>query len=915
MARAEPDGDDDGPWGVATGELARHLGVEPVRGLSATEAAARLERDGPNTLDRSEGRTGLSILLAQFTNAMTGVLAVAAAVTVLIGEAQDAAVIGAIVLLNALVGFAQEYRAERAMAALAQLAGEAALVRRDGVPLRIRAEDLVVGDVAILAAGDVVPADLRLLEVHGLRTAEAALTGESEPVVKTSEDLGRDRGLLLGDRLNMAHRGTAVTDGRGEGLVVATAGDTEIGQIAALLHSRQEVPTPLERRLARLARRMAGAAVAVCAVVFAVGTARGEPVDVMFLTAVSLAVAAIPEGLPAVITAALALGARRMSRHHAIVRKLTAVETLGSVNVICTDKTGTLTENRMAVERVWTPAGDYRFEGRGYEPAGSLLGGDPSHDGYLSGLLAAVSVCNDASLQAPAAAGGQWEVNGDPTEGALLVAAERGGVNHVSTRRGWPRIGEMPFDAQRRRMVTLHRHGAEVVVVAKGAMEAIVPLLSRAQARVIAEAGDVAARWACEGLRVLAVAVRRSEDVPEDPEAELELLGLTAITDPPRRSSAGAIAECSAAGVDAVVVTGDHPATAAAIARRIGIPVDSSSVMTGRELGELGEEALARRIESVRVFARVDPAQKLRIVDAWHQRGRVVAMTGDGVNDAPALRQADIGVAMGRTGTEVSKQAADMILVDDNFATIVQAIGEGRRIYDNIRRTVRYLLTTNSGEVFAVFLAPVLALPLPLLPMQILWVNLVTDGLPAIALGVQPAEPDAMRRPPRAASESLFAHGLWQHAVGFGLLMAALVLPMEAAARAAGWHWRTMTFTTLAFLQLGHALAVRSEHQSSWRLRSAANGWLYLAVAGTVAVQLALVYLPELQGFFHTAALRPVELAVVVATSSLVYLAVEAEKSIRRRLARRSSAPGVLDEREGRPMAPHGQEAAWSQGP
>jgi len=874
------------PWQRAVAEVAEQdLGVDLVDGLSGSLAAERLAAYGPNQLGEGKRRPAWAVLAGQFTNAMSAVLAAAAVVTVLIGDVEDAVVIAAIVVLNGVVGFTQEYRAERAMAALRHMAGERATVRRDGLAAQVPAADLVPGDVVLVAAGDIVPADLRVADAHALRVNEAALTGESEPVAKGADPLPDVDGSVLGDLVNMAFRGTAVTYGRAVGLVVATGHDTELGRIAALLHAHSETPTPLERRLTGLARRMAVGAVVVCAVVFGVGVARGEQLHTMFLTSVSLAVAAIPEGLPAVITVALALGAQRMARRHAVVRKLTAVETLGSVNVICTDKTGTLTENRMAAERVWTPLGQYRVDGPGYDPTGTVTPAPAAPDAEdLARIATVAAACNDATLRAPAAPGAGWQLAGDPTEGALLALAGRLGTDPETLRTAWPRTTELAFDAQRRRMTTVHRAaGGGVLVATKGAIETVLPLIRTDERAICVRAAATAENWAAEGFRVLALADRHLDQTPERPEADLHLVGMVALADPPRAESAAAIAACRDAGIQAVMITGDHPATAAAIAARIGIPVDDAAVMAGDELDRLTDDQLIERVPQIRIFARVNPEQKLRVVDAWHARGGTVAMTGDGVNDAPALRRADIGVAMGQTGTDVSKEAADMVLSDDNFATIVHAVEEGRRIYDNIRRTVRYLLTTNSGEVWVMFLAPVLALPLPLVPVQILWINLVTDSLPAIALGLQRAEPDTMCRPPRAASESLFAHGLWQHALLVGLLMAAIVLPLQAAARAAGWHWQTMVFTTLAFLQLGHALAVRSELHSTLRPRDASNRWLTGAVVGTVAVQLTLIYVPALHGTFHTASLGAPELATVIALSSLVFFAVEIEKAVRRR--------------------------------
>jgi Ca2+-transporting ATPase len=585
---------------------------------------------------------------------------------------------------------------------------------------------------------------------------------------------------------------------------------------------------------------------------------------------VSLAVAAIPEGLPAVVTVALALGARRMARRNALVRKLPAVETLGSVTVICSDKTGTLTENRMLVERAWTPAGAFTVGGDGYAPDGAIEpegDADPAVEAGLDRLARIAAACNDATLRAPEHAGGAWTITGDPTEGALLAFAGKRGVFASDLVADRPRVEELTFDAARRRMTTLHMAGDRVWVASKGALEALAPLLDPADASLLPAAEAASLRYAAEGYRVLALAERDLPGVPEQPEhaeSHLRLAGLVAMADPPRAASAASIAACRAAGVTPVMITGDHPLTGTAIARRIGILGPDDEALTGAELDQLDEAAFEARVERVAVYARMNPEQKLRIVEAWQRRGAVVAMTGDGVNDAPALRLADIGVAMGITGTEVSKEAADMVLADDDFATIVHAVEEGRRIYDNIRRFVRYLLTTNSAEVWVMFLAPFLGLPIPLLAVQILWVNLVTDGLPALALGVEPVEPDAMRRRPRPSGESILGAGLWRQALWVGLLMAAVVLGIQAVAIEAGWHWQTMVFTTLALLQLGNALAVRSERISVFSLGLRTNTPLALAVGGTLLVQLALIYVPALQPIFVTEALGAQELIVVL---------------------------------------------------
>jgi Ca2+-transporting ATPase len=875
------------PWAESSRQLAYRLASDLETGLTTAEAARRLEAAGRNELAEAERLPWWALLARQFANTMILVLAAAAVVTLAIGDRTDTVVIGVIVVLNALVGFVQEYRAERAMAALRELTTTTARVVRDGKDTDVPATELVPGDLVRLHAGQVIPADVRLVEVHAFRVDEAALTGESVPVSKTARVVPDAAGLT--DRLNMGYKATAVVRGRATGLVVATGMATEVGQIAALLGQKQSPTTPLQRRLAALGRRLAVAALVVCVVVFASGVATGEPAEEMFLTAVSLAVAAIPEGLPAVVTVALALGARRMARRRSVIRRLPAVETLGSVSVICTDKTGTLTENRMTVERVWTPARTYKVAGDGYAPSGQVRP-DGEDDDTLVRLGEVAAACNDAALHPPQEPDRDWTLSGDPTEGALAALAGRLGVDAGALERRLPRHAEVAFDADRKRMTTVHRTDGGYWVAVKGAPGALAPRLRGEDAELLARAEAAAEQFAGCGYRVLALADRRVDALPDDlddVEADLRLLGLVAIADPPRPEVADAVATCRAAGIIPVMVTGDHPGTAAAIGDRLGLldAGDHSEVLTGEDLAVLDDNELAARVASVRVYARTTPKQKLRIVDAWRARGAVVAMTGDGVNDAPALQRADIGVAMGITGTDVSKEASDMVLADDNFATIVAAVEEGRRIYDNIRRFVRYLLTTNSGEIWVMLLAPLLGLPVPLTATQILWINLITDGVPAVALGVEPAEPDVMGRRPRPAAESILGRGLWQHALLVGLLMAAVAIPLQAIGRAAGLPWQTMVFSTLALLQLGHALAVRSERQSLFTQGLASNGWLTSAVAASAALQVATIYLSPLRSAFDTESLTALQLLVVVGLSTVAFIAVEAEKCWRRHQA------------------------------
>ncbi len=875
------------PWhGLEVAEVEQRLKTSLGSGLSPEDVAARQSEHGPNAIREAKSKSPLRILAAQFADFMIVVLLVAAVVAGFLGEPQDTIAIAAIVVLNAVIGFVQEYRAERALAMLRRLAAQQARAVRGGQVVVIPARDLVPGDVVMLEAGNSVPADLRVGEAAQLRIDEAALTGESQPVEKRLRAVDAAADLALGDRKSMAFKGTTVTYGRGRGIVVATGMQTQLGRIAGLLEEHVEVKTPLQRRLAQFGKYLALAALAICAVIFAVGVQRGEPPVRMFLTAVSLAVAAIPEALPAVVTITLALGARRMLRVKALVRRLPAVETLGSVTYICSDKTGTLTENRMRLTSIYAC-------GEHWPAYNAPHRGEPWRTLYM-----ALALNNDASPKAPGTAAG------DPTEVALLEAAEAAGYDKASLEVQYPRVDEHAFDSERKRMTTLHKAAEGVQAFVKGAPESVLPrcvtaLGSSGAMRFEPEPITMAAeRMASDGLRVLAVAYRRMPALTPSPtandvESSLTFLGLVGLIDPPRAEAREAVRVCRQAGVTPVMITGDHPATARAIARQLGIASEEDPVLTGAQLARLTPEEIDDHIRRVHVFARVDPEQKLRIVEALQKRGEYVAMTGDGVNDAPALQRADIGVAMGQGGTDVAREAADLVLLDDNFATIVAAVEEGRHIFDNIRKFVRFIMASNSAEIWTIFLAPLLGLPVPLLPIHILWTNLVTDGLPGLALAVEPAEGDLMQRPPRPPRESMFAHGMWQHMVWVGLLIAALSIFSQAwEIRSGSAEWQTVVFSVLTLSQMANVLAVRSDRESLFRIGLFSNLPLLGAVLLTVGLQMAVIYLPAFQSVFHTAPLTAGELAFVALLCSTVFVAVEIEKWMKRRgwLYRESAA-------------------------
>ena len=884
-----------------TEAVAQAHGVNPDAGLHAEEAQRRNTTHGANELAASQDRPWWRLLADQFKDFMVLVLLGAAVISGVIGDLTDTLVILVIVVLNAIIGFVQAWRADQAMAALRQLSAAHATVLRGGEVQVVPASVLVPGDIVLLEAGNQIPADLRLIEIAQLQVDESALTGESVTVAKQTDTLAAQDTSALGDRVNMAFKGTTATHGRARGLVVATGMHTELGKVARLLGG-EDRSTPLQLRLAAFGKRLALGVIAICIVIFAVGVLRGESPLLMALTAISLAVAAIPEALPAVVTVLLALGARRMVAVKALVRRLPSVETLGSVTTICSDKTGTLTQNHMHAELLLA-------QGQRWAP------GDPLPGPVHAEALRAAALCNDAARHARSDDDGapvttcpvDWQ--GDPTETALVLAAHAGGLDKTQLDAALPRVQEQPFDSDRKRMTTFHRcgnGGSGFVAYTKGAPESVLP---RCTAQWTPEGGqplDTAAvlatanQLAAQGLRVLALARRNHARLPDtnaldDVESQLELLGLIALIDPPRPEAQAAVRDCMSAGITPVMITGDHPATARAIAHRLGIVAHADApVLTGADLAQLDEATLRLRVEQVHVYARVDPAQKIRIVEALQAQGHFVAMTGDGVNDAPALKRADIGVSMGKGGTDVAREASSLVLLDDNFATIVAAVKEGRRIYDNIRKFVRYAMTGNSGEIWTIFLAPLLLLPIPLLPIHILWVNLVTDGLPGLALAAEPAERGIMQRPPRAPRESLFAHGMWQHILGVGLLIGGLCLAVQAWALHTGHaHWQTMVFTVLTLAQMAHVMAIRSESEPLWRLGLASNRPLLGAVLLTFALQMATIYVPFLNPIFRTEPLSLGELGICVAAALVVYCVVELEKAWRRK--RRASGSAIDD--------------------
>jgi Ca2+-transporting ATPase len=934
-APASPDpstrrpGDTPFAWHAASGaDAVARLHSDADRGLDPSEATTRLDRDGPNELAERGRRSVWRMLWEQVSSTLVVVLIVAGIMSAALGDLKDALAIFIVVVLNSALGMLHEQRAEKAMALLKRLAVPIVKIRREGVVREIASRELVAGDIILLEVGNLVPSDGRLLECANLRTQESSLTGESEPVDKTCQPIP-DADADLGDRLNMVYMGTTVAYGRGQAIVVATGMRTELGHIADLMQSVEREPTPLQRRLDQLGRYLAILALGLVTVIFVEGVLQGFELRLMILTAVSMAVAAVPEGLPAVVTIALALGAQRMLKRNVLIRKLPAVETLGSVTVICSDKTGTLTENVMTVTAVQVAGKLLELADESHEagpaessrPAGSArpaAPADPEHDSVLALMFAGVALCNDAVLEAQADKPGRFRAIGDPTEGALVVASARFGLLKPDLDARYPRVAEAPFDSDRKRMTTVHEISASptpalgalrsldpllgsrrYVAFTKGATEPLLqvatavwadtrvqPLSPEWRSRIMTAHDSLAGA----GMRVLGLGFRMLDGPPPAGQGTLEhdvvFVGLAGMTDPPRPEVKDAVATCRGAGVRALMVTGDHPLTARHVALELGMST-GEPLVTGHELEHMPDPALREIVEHTSVFARVSPEHKLRIVQALQARHQVVAMTGDGVNDAPALRQADIGVAMGITGTEVSKEAADMVLLDDNFATIVAAVEEGRVIYDNIRKFILYLLTSNTGELWVMILAPLAGMPLALLPLQILWINLITDGLPALALSIEPPEAHAMLRPPIPPTETILGRGLLTHIAWGGLLLGLTTLGMGYAYWAAGHAgWQTMTFTTLTLSQLGLVLTVRSSRDSFFTIGPFTNTPLLLTVVVAFLLQMMITYVPFWQDLLKLRPLTMDELGVSLLVATVPFWAFEIQKWIARRRAR-----------------------------
>lgn len=845
-------------------EIARLLNTMPS-GIDNLTASQRLIEYGKNQITDKKKKTVFRMLLQQLTDFMILILIAAAIISGLLGDVTDTVVILAIIVVNAIVGFIQEYRAEKAMEALKQMAASSARVLREGKTHDIPTSDIVPGDVVMLEAGNIIPADICFFETHQIKVDESALTGESQNVEKNPGELP-EGDYPLGDRINMGFKGTFITNGRGLAYVVATGMNTELGRIAQMIQTDETV-TPLQKRLAAFGKRLSIVILVICTLFFVVGRLRNENILTMLLTSISLAVAAIPEAMPALVTIALALGAKRLVKSNALIRKLPAVETLGSVTYICTDKTGTLTLNKMTVQEI--------IETKINNFNKVFLDNNP--------LLNAMALNNDVSKNND----GKWL--GDSTEVALVQYAFDNKYERIDLEINYPRIAELPFDSIRKCMTTLHETKNGILVITKGAVDVLFGTLNAEQQSLIPEFERKANEMAEKGYRVLGYAIKMLPALPEkisayEIETALSFIGFAGMIDPPREEAKQAVAECKQAGIIPVMITGDHKLTATAIASQLGIiSSEEDIVLNGSELAKLTSEEFEKIVERVRVYARVNPEQKLKIIRALQDKHHFVAMTGDGVNDAPALKNADIGIAMGINGTEVAKEASHMILLDDNFATITVAISHGRRIFDNILKFIKFIMTGNSGELWAIFLAPFFGLPIPLLPIHILWINLISDGLPGLALASEPADLNIMKRPPRNPKQNIFAGGMTWHILFFGFLIGITTIGIQAwAITNENAHWQTMAFSVLCFIQLGHVIAIRSNKESIFTIGVFSNMPMVIALLITFALQIMIIYTPFFNDVFRTEPLTLYELGITLAVSSIVFWAVEIEKWIKR---------------------------------
>jgi Ca2+-transporting ATPase len=881
------------PWHTLTTEQSFQELSSQSEGLSQMAVVERMLRYGPNELQAAHRISPWEILLEQFKNVLILILLGATVISLFLGHGIESIVIAVIVLFAVALGFVQEYRAERAIEALRQMAAPTATVLRDGMEVRVPAKEVVPGDVILLHTGDRVPADARLLEAINLQVEEAALTGESVPVEKHIKALEIDD-LPVGDRKNMVYAGTAVTYGRGRALVTSTAMQTEFGKIAQLLQTIETGKTPLQHNLDKLGTILARAAFVVVALIVVLGLLRGQPFIEMLIFGIALAVAVVPEALPAVVTISLAIGVQKMVKRNALIRRLPAVETLGSTSVICSDKTGTLTRDEMTVRKIYTAGQMYSVSGAGYAPEGvfSTNGGSPSPiTSQLRQMLIAAALASDTTLVNDPVGG--WDIKGDPTEGALVVAAAKAGLEKASLDSSYPRVHEFPFSSETKRMTTLHQTNGTLTAYAKGAPEVILDacdsVMTADGLKVLGPEGREqilcqAQSMASEALRVLGIASKPNA-TRECAQHGMVFLGLAGMIDPPRPEAKAAIAVCADAGIRPVMITGDHPVTAQAVARELGLLCNGNRVVTGAELESMPDEQLQQEAEHISVYARVSPAHKLRVVTAWQSRGHIAAMTGDGVNDAPALKKADIGIAMGITGTDVTKEAAAMTLTDDNFASIVAAVEEGRGVFGNIKKYLMYLLSSNIGEIGLMAGSALLGLPLPLTAVQILYVNLATDGLPALALSVDPPEKDLMKRKPRNPRTGIFTRPVVTLMVLGGIWSALINLSLFTWAMNSGRSIEqamTMTFVSLVLIQFFKAYNFRSDRHSVLN-KPFANKWLNMAVGWEIVLLILIVYIPFLHGPFNTYSLPLIDWLIVGGLAVTIIPVLEIAKWMERK--------------------------------